>query len=149
MDSEISIQDTSKAELPWICASEKAVPAGSIIAWSRERHIQHFAQSDIRYKTIVQGGDSVGFIIFALASDPESVELRRIVVVRPGCGIGKRALALAEVVCVEEFNRRRIWLDVFSDNLIARKLYQSCGYTRFGRSIHDDRSLILLEKWLK
>lgn len=113
------------------------------------RHRAELADPRACYQTIrLADGTIGGFIILRLDDDGESIELRRIVVARPGQGIGRRALGLVERVCRERFGCRRIWLDVFAHNERARHVYRSRGYRHVGRGTYEGMPVELYEKAL-
>ena len=79
----------------------------------------------------------------------DSVEFRRILIDQNRRGIGQAAIAAMENYCREQWNPKRIWLDVFEDNEIGRHIYQKLGYARFGEDIFDGRKLLFFEKQLR
>lgn len=145
---EIFIRDTKREELPRICEMEQGEARNFIIPYSLERHHAEFAKPGISYKSIFHGDELIGFLILAVDSDARSVEFRRIVVSEPSRGYGKKVLHMIDEICRREFRRTRVWLDVFETNERARRLYEQCGYRRFGKSEHEGRALLLYEKGL-
>lgn len=141
----IALIDTDLRELPAIYEMEQGEARHFIFQYSLERHREEFAKPAVVYKSIRRGENLVGFVILALDPDGLSVEFRRIVVSEPGRGVGKRAVELVRDVCRHELGRTRIWLDVFEANERAKRIYEKAGYSRFGASEHEGRTLLLYE----
>ena len=51
-------------------------------------------------------------------------------------------------VARHDLGRARLWLDVFEDNVRARRIYERVGYRQFGRTDHEGRVLLLYEQIL-
>lgn len=145
-DDKIRFEDTEPHELAAICHMEQGDARRFIMPDDLGRHKEQLGRPDVIYKSIRRGDDLVGFVVLVLDPDGRSVELRRIVVSEPGCGIGKRAVTLVGELSRHELGRNRIWLDVFESNERARHLYEKAGYSRFGESVHEGRVLILYER---
>ena len=97
--------------------------------WDRSRHEQAIADSDEGHLLILDGAEPVGFALLAgLRTGAGQIELRRIVVVPRGRGIGRRALALILGLAFEGLGAERVWLDVMVDNLRARRAYAAAGF---------------------
>ncbi|KAF7781152.1 hypothetical protein PRUB_b0284 [Pseudoalteromonas rubra] len=121
--------------------------AGFIIPCSAEQHLAAMAQAQIIYLSIYERQTLVGFIILSL-DDTTSVEFRRIVVSEKGLGIGQHAMRCMEHYCVNELGRKRVWLDVFTENTRGIHIYQKQGYDQFDRSEYQGKPLLLMEKLL-
>ena len=149
-DGVIWIGDTRHEEIPAIMEMESDEDAAEYVTqFSAERHGRDLRSPDVVYKSIYdEPGALIGFIILVLDPDPESVELRRIVVIPKGRGYGQRAMAFAEGVCRDEIGRRRIWLDVFEFNTRAQRVYERCGYRQFATGEQDGKPLRLYEKFV-
>ena len=115
-----------------------------VIPYTLEKHEALFVDDSALYLAIESIGALVGFIIFILDSDGISIELRRIVVSTRDKGVGQRALQLAEDFCRTNFDRSRIWLDVFEDNQRGRYIYQKLGYVQFSKKPYEGRQLLFL-----
>ena len=116
-------------ELPRFAAWERDPEvARGIHADDLARHRQVFADPAIRYLSIIDDADdALGFILLRL--EPGSrIEFRRIVVAHRGAGIGSAALAVLPAWCREQYASEELWLDVFSDNHGARRLYRRLGW---------------------
>lgn len=67
-------------------------------------------------------------LCFGLDNPNKVLELRRFTILEKGHGFGREALQLLKKLCFEELKFHRLWLDVFDDNDIAIKLYESEGF---------------------
>ena len=73
----------------------------------------------------------IGHIILNGISDQKkSIEFRRIVISEKGLGYGKDSIKLIKKICFEKYKADRIWLDVYSENKRAIKLYESQGFLK-------------------
>lgn len=139
------LEDVLFEDLEIIGAMEAGEARDYIIPYSLEKHQQEYVKSAVIYKAIRNGKVLAGFVMLALDPDGVSVELRRIVVSNPGRGIGVRALEAVRALCRSELGRKRIWLDVFETNYRARHVYEKVGYSCFGKTEHEGRTLLLYE----
>ena len=145
--TEPLLRDTLYEELDAIASMERSEGSKTILPASAEQHREDFSRPNLLYKSVVVHGELLGFLILALDADGLSLELRRIVISRPGLGYGTRAVREVDQI-TRERNRERIWLDVFEDNLGARHVYENCGYSVFGDTELNGRRLLLYEKLL-
>lgn len=127
--------------------------AEGILPWSREQHLLAIADPDIEYWMIEADSASrvAGFMIFrGLGNQDKSIELKRILITEKGCGFGREALQLAKQIAFDVFGAHRFWLDVFTGNQVAQRLYESEGFVVEGllRECHKVagkyKSLIIL-----
>jgi GNAT superfamily N-acetyltransferase len=143
---ELLVRATKREELGRICEMERGEARNFVIPYSLDRHQEEFAKPEVLYKSIWRSGQHIGFLILVLDSDARSIELRRIVVIEPGCGYGKKVVRMVDDICRDELGRVRVWLDVFETNERARHVYEQCGYHKFARTEHKGRNLLLYEK---
>lgn len=118
------------ADIVFLIAAERAPENRDFIAqWSHEQHAIALADPDYRYVIVVEDSAPIGFMIFQELSGPHaSVNLRRLVVMSKGRGIGRAAVREAKRLVFEEWDAHRFWLDVKAHNLRARYLYESEGF---------------------
>lgn len=77
-------------------------------------------------------GKIIGYALIRLNFKSEIFELRRIAITEKGIGYGKEAmLALLDYAFVD-LKINRFWLDVYPDNFVGIKLYESIGMHRDG-----------------
>lgn len=111
------------------------------------QHQQYFDDPRITYLSIENSrGEFCGYFILVLETETGSVEFRRILIDQKKRGIGQAAIAEMENYCKNEFNVKRIWLDVFEDNKIGLHIYEKLGYERFGEEQVAGRTLYFYEK---
>ena len=142
---QLFLPDSRVEELLVICEMERGEASRFVIPYTLQKHQVPFQEPTILYKSICLGAELLGFLILVPDPDGLSVEFRRIVVSRPGHGIGKRAVEMVSEFCRHDLGRKRAWLDVFETNHRARQVYERCGYQRFGSSGHQERTLLLYE----
>ena len=142
------LRDTTFDELDAIASMEQGDASTTILPASVEQHREDFSRPDVIYKCIEQRGEVLGFVILVLDPDGLSLELKRIVVARPGRGYGTQAVRQVDAVA-RGLDRDRIWLDVFEGNERARHVYEVCGYSVFGDTELNGRRLLLYERLLE
>jgi diamine N-acetyltransferase len=87
-----------------------------------------------RYFIIEANDERAGFVIVqGIGFSNRSLLLKRIALDRPGQGIGRQALRQVIDLAFTEWNAHRFWLDVFDDNLRARRTYAALGFVEEGR----------------
>ena len=97
--------------------------------WSEDRHRATLTGSDARYYVNENSGAIDAYVILrGLGEDSRSIELKRVVVARPGKGLGRRILSEVIRIAFRELGAHRLFLDVFEDNERARHLYESLGF---------------------
>lgn len=69
--------------------------------------------------------NTVGFALNFIDGKSDRFELRRFAVTKKGMGYGREVLASLIKFAFEELNMNRFWLDVFQDNYVGIKLYES------------------------
>ena len=118
-----------------IVALERSAPAREFVGqWSSERHSNTLASPDARYFVSQSPAGTVDAyaILRGLSESSGAVELKRIVVARPGQGLGRRILSELIRIAFEDLHAHRLFLDVFEDNARARHLYESLGFVYEG-----------------
>ena len=90
-----TLRQASESDLDWIVSLEQREDfAPFICRWPQEVHSRNLSDTDMRYLLAVDPhGQNIAFVILAgLQSVARSIELVRIVVTRPGTGVGKPLL---------------------------------------------------------
>jgi RimJ/RimL family protein N-acetyltransferase len=91
---------------------------------------------DFRHFIVEAGAryESAGFVILQGCRNPHrSVELKRIVLLPKGRGIGRGCVRLLTQMAFRDLGAHRFWLDVKSKNERAQALYRSEGFVEEGR----------------
>ena len=150
MTHSVSLTLSNPVELSNFMALEQHEDAAEFVTQnSLKEHLKAFFDPSITYLTIVADDKPAGFMLLKHDVDQISIELRRFVVDGKERGVGQQAMGLLEAYVSEEFDCKRIWLDVFTNNARAIYLYQKLGYRQFGTDVyHDGRILLLFEKHL-
>lgn len=108
----VSFRPAGAADIEFLINAERAPENRDFIAqWSREQHAAALADADYRYIIVVEDSAPIGFMIFQeLASPHASVNLRRLVVMSKGRGVGRAAVREAKRLAFEEWNAHRLFL---------------------------------------
>jgi diamine N-acetyltransferase len=124
------LRATESADLGFVLAAEADPGAAPfIVRWSREAHELALADRDQAHLLVLAAGEPVGFMLLAgLSGAHRAIELRRIVVTRPGQGLGREALGLVLDHSFTTLGAHRVWLDVKVHNERARRAYGAVGF---------------------
>jgi diamine N-acetyltransferase len=133
--STARLRRAAAADLPFVLATE-GLPHNAlrISQWPRERHEACLADPDYAYWLVLdEAGTPRGYaIVRGLTDRSGNIALQRISVAAPGQGTGRAFLAALIDHAFMETPCHRFWLDVFTDNPVARALYRSMGMTEEG-----------------
>ena len=150
----IAIRPTREDDMEYVLAAEAAPEnAQGILPWTRTEHLAVASDPDNGHWIIEAKPDErpVGFMILRGLQGPDkAIELKRILVTEKGSGFGREAIQLAKKMAFHSLGAHRLWLDVFTDNQRARRLYESEGFVKEGilRECHlaeqRYRSLVIL-----
>ena len=112
-------------------------------------HQQEFQQQDIIYLSIVNHKkDLAGYIVLIKENHGDSIQLRRILIDQAFLGIGQEAMIALEHYCMTTLSIKRIWLDVFKNNVRAIHLYEKLNYHIFKRGEENGCAVLFYEKIL-
>ena len=112
-------------------------------------HQSNFRDQNIIYLSIDNsGGELAGYFILALDTANGEVEFRRILIDQDQRGIGQIAIEQMERYCREELGFKKIWLDVYEDNVKGKHIYEKLGYEFFKEGSCNDRKLLYYQKTL-
>ena len=130
----LTLKPSTRADLPFVLAAEQAEHAYHFVGqWSEEQHAQAIADENQEHLLLRSDGLPVGFVLTAGLADPHnSIELRRIVVTRPDCGLGRKTILLVLARAFSDHRAHRVWLDVKPHNTRARHLYSTLGFIEEG-----------------
>jgi len=135
----VKIRQAGPEDLDFICGLEGRPEFGPFITvWEPSLHRRNLADPDKRYLLALDRGKDreggrIGYAILAgLASPNRSLELVRIVLERPGRGLGQEFLRLIKDLGFGELGAHRLWLDVFPENERARRAYLKAGFKEEG-----------------
>jgi diamine N-acetyltransferase len=141
----VRLRATEIADLDFVVGLE-AEPAVSryIDSWPRAGHLETMADPGRGHLIAESDGERVGFVIIDGIADAPSVEIKRIAISTRGEGFG-RATLLAAIAWITPLRRgRRIWLDVYGDNIVARGLYASAGFVETSSSLTSSQRPIVV-----
>lgn len=133
--SAVRLRRAEAADLPFVVATE-GLPHNvlRIGQWPHERHEACLADPDYAYwLALDEAGTPRGYAILRGLTDRHgNIALQRISVAVPKQGTGRAFLAALFDMAFTETACHRFWLDVFTDNPVARALYRSMGMTEEG-----------------
>lgn len=99
-----------------------------------EQHLNEIMDKD--YLLLIfkrkEDNQTIGFALNYLDHKSEKLELRRIAVTVKGRGYGREALDALIKYTFEDLNFNKFWLDVYPDNAVGIRLYESVGLHRDG-----------------
>lgn len=129
-----AIRSAQPSDLPFILTLERSfADLGLVSSESAEVHASRMASTDASYFVVEHEGQAAGYVLLCgLDSNNRSIELKRIVVSTPGEGIGREALRQVMARVFNRLTAHRLWLDVFDDNVRARKTYKALGFVEEG-----------------
>lgn len=147
MNPELTIRTADEGDIPFILACE-ASPAGAFVqADSETAHRANLSSSDFNYLIAANhDGERLGYAVL-VASGDRRMEWRRIIVAKPGNGVGKAFMrAVIDKIFTDGTNT--IWLDVFEDNERAHHVYKKLGFVETSIAPTPDtpeRNLVVME----
>lgn len=127
----VSLRAATNNDLDWLVGLEQSpANAAFLCAWSPDRHAAALRDADKAYLVFESfDGRRCGFAILAgLRSPAHAVELVRLAVDPPGEGLGGAALDGLIRHVFHDLGAARLFLDVFADNVRARRAYQRHGF---------------------
>ncbi len=144
----IKLRPSLEEELAQFVAMEQQLHAIQFInATDLQTHLENFKNQNIVYLSIVDASDQLmGYFILVVSPNSKEVEFHRILIDYNQRGIGQIAISEMEHYCREEFDCKRIWLDVYEDNVIGKHIYEKLGYSYFNETLINERKLLFYEK---
>jgi diamine N-acetyltransferase len=133
--ADLRLSEAVADDLPYVHAMERRSGYEHLTAqWSLDQHRRELARTDTRYFVAVDAAmQRLGFVILQPTFDPhEGTKVKRIVVAEPGRGDGRKILACVFDWVFSHPGADRVWLDVFSHNERARRLYRGIGMREDG-----------------
>lgn len=130
----ISLRSTRPDDVEFVLAAERSPDARPWITLrEREEHLAAIAWEEADHLIVEADGEPVGFaLLFGVGSRHRSMEIRTIVISRPGEGVGREALRLIIDRAFAAHGSHRVWLDVIDHNERARRAYAAVGFKEEG-----------------
>jgi diamine N-acetyltransferase len=128
------IRHATAADLPFIMATERQIGYEDLVGrWDEQHHLAALVDSRFAYFVGEINGAAVGFVIVRdWVSDERVTCVKRIAVVHPGLGTGRRLLAAVVDEIFKTTSAHRVWLGVFPENERARRAYEAVGFRAEG-----------------
>lgn len=142
-------------DLPFIMATERLEGYDQLVGrWDEQRHRDAFVDGSHAYFIGYDGSTPVGFAMLRFWNAVERTTLvRRVAVVSPGRGQGRRLLAAVVARAFQQTDVHRLVIGLFPDNLRARRMYEAIGFQAegisrgsayFGGEYRDELAMSLL-----
>lgn len=133
--ASLRLRPAVPGDAAFMAALERQPSSGGFVTrWSEARH--RAVLDDPAFATLIgHDGDETarGFVLFGGRDDPHgNLCMLRIVVDRPGEGLGGRLLDAAVDWAFRETGTHRLWLDVLVENQRARQVYARHGFREEG-----------------
>jgi RimJ/RimL family protein N-acetyltransferase len=130
----MTLRRASVSDLPFIVELEQSFRGLNLVAADDlATHRQRMSDPDFEYWMVEHDGVLAGHVILrGIRSVNHSVELMRIVIAKPGQGLGRMVLDAIVGKVFDELAAHRLWLDVFEHNARARHVYRSVGFVEEG-----------------
>lgn len=99
-----------------------------------EDHLKEILDPDHLLLKFVEmtGENIIGYALIHLNLSSNIFELRRIAITEKGQGYGREAMEAIISYAFDKTRTNRLWLDVYPDNTVGIKLYESLGFVREG-----------------
>lgn len=124
------VRSSTLEDLNFILQAELQASKDKFVTlWSKEKHLETLKGQAYDY-FIIEDEQPVGYMILGMIED--NFELMRIVITKPGCGYGKKAINWVKDYAFNSCNAHRLWLDVRSHNTYAKRLYSHLGFVLEG-----------------
>jgi len=149
----VSLRAATPDDIAWIDAQQRRPELAAVIySDGPERLRASLSDPDRDLLIWAEQGSPAGFAILrGLARADRVVELLRLVVARPGQGIGARFLEALQEHVFARRGAHRMWLDHFEDNRRAARAYARAGFVQEGvlrehalRATGERGSLVLM-----
>jgi RimJ/RimL family protein N-acetyltransferase len=129
MDS-FCIRRATAADLPFIMATERQAGYEDLVGrWDEQRHLAALEDGRFAYFLGEIDGTAIGFSFVRDWASPERVTcVKRIAVVHPGRGAGRRLLGAVVEEIFQTTQAHRVWLGVYPENARARRAYEAVGF---------------------
>ncbi|ALV06396.1 GNAT family N-acetyltransferase [Roseateles depolymerans] len=135
LHTRVTLRPTMLSDLDFVVGVEQdAANRPFITPWERPQHEGAIRFPDARHFVVELDAASVGFVILQGCRNPNrSVELKRIVLLSKGQGVGRECVRKLKALAFRQLGAHRFWLDVKGRNLRALQLYLSEGFVEEGR----------------
>lgn len=135
--SRLRLRPTMLSDLDFVVSVETdARNLPFITPWERTQHEGALRIPDFRHFIAETGPEFErgGFAILQGCRNPHrSVELKRVVLMAQGQGLGREAVRQLKRMAFRDLHAHRFWLDVKGLNQRAQRLYESEGFVEEGR----------------
>jgi RimJ/RimL family protein N-acetyltransferase len=157
--TDITFARASRDDVPFIMATERTDGYDAFVGrWDEARHLAALDDRNYAYFVACEADQPAGFTIVRDWASPERATcVKRIVVSKPGNGVGRRLLRAGVDTIFSETHAHRVWLGVFPENARARRVYEAIGFkaegvargSAFFAGVHRDELImsVLRPEW--
>lgn len=126
----LRLRPAGEPDLAFILATERLPGSEALVGrWDEATHRARLADPRFAYLVAERDAAALGFAILRdLTRGASRIQLQRIALVAPGQGTGRRVLALIAAHVFADPAVARLDLEVFADNLRARRAYAAAGF---------------------
>ncbi|WP_303317583.1 GNAT family N-acetyltransferase [Flavivirga abyssicola] len=131
-NESIKLLETKIENLAEIIEIEKKY-SQFISQYSIAQHKEVITNKDEKHLSIFNTYDNalIGYVILAgLLNKNHTIEFRRIAILKRSMGYGSMTIKLIKAFCFKHYKAKKIWLDVFTDNEKAIRLYKREGFVK-------------------
>jgi RimJ/RimL family protein N-acetyltransferase len=134
MEANLTLRAASAGDLDAIMAIERRPGFERWVGHSSaDEHRAMMADANTAYLVGEAEGEVVAFAILRDLNDPHGNRyLKRVAVARPDEGVGGAFLERVAGWAFNHAGAHRFWLDCFSHNARAQRVYEKLGFTRDG-----------------
>jgi len=134
MEANLTLRTAAAGDLDAILAIERRPGFERWVGrTSAEEHRAMMGDANYAYLIGESGGEVVAFAILRDLNDPHGNRyLKRVAVARPDQGVGGAFLERVADWTFDRAGAHRFWLDCFSHNARAQRVYEKLGFTRDG-----------------
>ncbi|HEY2533013.1 MAG TPA: GNAT family N-acetyltransferase [Xanthobacteraceae bacterium] len=121
-------------DIPFVMATERLPEYDKLVGrWDEAQHQTALSDNRHAYFLARLESEPIGFAIIRDWASPERVvHIKRVVVARPGIGLGTILLDKLVDIIFRDTDAHRIWLGVFPTNARARRAYENAGFQAEG-----------------
>ncbi|NMH89540.1 GNAT family N-acetyltransferase [Flavivirga algicola] len=131
-NESIQLLETKAQDLPQIIEIEKKY-VQFVGQYNLAQHKKVTTNQNEKHLSVFNKSDNalIGYVILAgILNKNRVIEFRRIALLKRGLGYGKPIVKLIKEICFKQYKANKVWLDVYTDNERAIRLYVKEGFVK-------------------
>jgi RimJ/RimL family protein N-acetyltransferase len=132
VNSRLAVRAATEADISDIVRLHEHPHVRAFLDPPSERQVRDALARESAAQFLIESDRGCEALLLLGYMDDWLVELRRIAVARPHCGIGRFGVEWVLKHAFEERGAHRVYLEVHARNERARRLYESAGFTHEG-----------------